>query len=160
MPPTATIYNSYTHHIPQQSNYQWPKLVCVNCSKKLLSISVCCGDDEEYYTATKFYCCPCIFKCFEQPKRQGKWNNQSCLACGETLLDEGMWNNISGRGGTCDIRKETPIEAAWRRAMQQLDSCPHDDDKIWRMAIAKIEGATPKEIREIKNNSPEPIELD
>ncbi|KAG9289121.1 hypothetical protein G9A89_022430 [Geosiphon pyriformis] len=28
------------------------------------------------------------------------------------------------------------------------------------MAITKIEGAIPKEIREIKNNSPEPIELD
>ncbi|KAG9303629.1 hypothetical protein G9A89_018526 [Geosiphon pyriformis] len=28
------------------------------------------------------------------------------------------------------------------------------------MAIAKIEGATPEEIREIKNNSPEPIKLD
>ncbi|KAG9287882.1 hypothetical protein G9A89_017477 [Geosiphon pyriformis] len=58
------------------------------------------------------------------------------------------------------VEKETPIEAAWRRAVQQLNSCPHDDDKIWQMAIAKIEGVLPEEIRTIKNNPPEPIELD
>ncbi|KAG9290491.1 hypothetical protein G9A89_002466 [Geosiphon pyriformis] len=59
-----------------------------------------------------------------------------------------------------DVKKGTPIEAVWRRAMQQLNSCPHDDDKIWRMAIGKIERATPEKIREIKNNLPEPIKLD
>ncbi|KAG9291563.1 hypothetical protein G9A89_021982 [Geosiphon pyriformis] len=57
-------------------------------------------------------------------------------------------------------KKETPIEAAWKRAVQQLDSCPHDNDKIWRIAITKIEGALPEEIREIKDNPPESIELD
>ncbi|KAG9301345.1 hypothetical protein G9A89_018017 [Geosiphon pyriformis] len=38
--------------------------------------------------------------------------------------------------------------------------CPHDDDEIWRMALAKIEGAMPKEIKMIKDNSPEFLELD
>ncbi|KAG9294585.1 hypothetical protein G9A89_008064 [Geosiphon pyriformis] len=38
--------------------------------------------------------------------------------------------------------------------------CPHDDNELWRMAIAKIEEALPEKIREIKNNPPEPIELD
>ncbi|KAG9307376.1 hypothetical protein G9A89_017205 [Geosiphon pyriformis] len=77
-------------------------------------------------------------------------------ACRETLLNEGMWNDILGRGGMYDVfcqytilisnwvKKKTPIEATWRRAM----------------AITKIEGALPKEIRTIKNNPPEPIELD
>ncbi|KAG9287482.1 hypothetical protein G9A89_023854 [Geosiphon pyriformis] len=100
-----------------------------------------------------------------------KWNNKSCLACEETLLNEGMWNNISGQGGTYDtvcqytilisdwVRKRTLIEAVWKKAIQQLDSCPHDDDKIWRMAIAKIKKTSPKEIRMIKNNPPESIEL-
>ncbi|KAG9306627.1 hypothetical protein G9A89_004824 [Geosiphon pyriformis] len=81
-------------------------------------MSACCDDNKEYHTATKFYCHPCLLECFGRPKRQGKWDNQSCLACGETLLDEGI------------------------------------------MAIGKMEGATPEEIREIKNNSPELIELD
>ncbi|KAG9305505.1 hypothetical protein G9A89_006475 [Geosiphon pyriformis] len=83
-----------------------------------------------------------------------------------------MWNDISGRRGICDVscqymilisdwvEKKTPIEAAWRRAVQQLDSCPHNNNKLWRMAITKIKGALPEEIRTIKNNPPEPIELD
>ncbi|KAG9303635.1 hypothetical protein G9A89_018532 [Geosiphon pyriformis] len=82
-----------------------------------------------------------------------------------------MWNDILGRGETCDVfcqyiilisdwvEKGTPIEAAWRKAVQQLDNCPHNDDKLWRMAITKIEGTLPKEIRTIKNNPPKPIEL-
>ncbi|KAG9301476.1 hypothetical protein G9A89_006573 [Geosiphon pyriformis] len=65
MPPTATIYNFYTYHTPQQSNYQWPRLVCVDCGKKLSSMSACCDDDKEYHTATKFYCRPCLLECFE-----------------------------------------------------------------------------------------------
>ncbi|KAG9289365.1 hypothetical protein G9A89_007926 [Geosiphon pyriformis] len=89
-------------------------------------------------------------------QQQKKWDNQPCLTCGETFLDEEMWNNISGDW----VRKGTPIKAAWKRAVQQLDSCPHDNNKIWRMANAKIEGVTPKKIREIKNNLPEPIKLD
>ncbi|KAG9286683.1 hypothetical protein G9A89_012233 [Geosiphon pyriformis] len=98
---TTTIYNTYT--IPQQSTYCRPKLICVDCGKKLLSMGACCGNDEEYLTATRFYCRPCILKCFGRPKQVEKWDNQPCIACGETLLDEEMWNDIPGRGETCDI---------------------------------------------------------
>ncbi|KAG9295745.1 hypothetical protein G9A89_008973 [Geosiphon pyriformis] len=56
------------------------KLICINCGKKLLSMGACCGNDEEYSTATRFYCHSC--------------DNQPCLACGETLLDKGMWHDI------------------------------------------------------------------
>ncbi|KAG9291701.1 hypothetical protein G9A89_022120 [Geosiphon pyriformis] len=57
-------------------------------------------------------------------------DNTLCIACGETLLNEGMWNDIPGRRGTCDmfcqytilindwVKKGTPIEATWRRAVQ------------------------------------------
>ncbi|KAG9287701.1 hypothetical protein G9A89_004104 [Geosiphon pyriformis] len=92
--------------------------------------------------ATRFYYRPCVLEHFERPKRVGKWDNQPCLACGETLLDEGMWHDISGHREMCDV------------------DCPHDDDKIWRMATTKIEGASPEEIWTIKNNPPELIELD
>ncbi|KAG9294867.1 hypothetical protein G9A89_003207 [Geosiphon pyriformis] len=119
-------------------------------------MNACCGDDEEYATATQFYCHVCIIEHFGRPNQ----DNTPCLAYGETLLDEGMWNNIPGQEGMCDIscqyiilisnwvRKETPIEATWRRAVQQLNICPHNDDKIWRMALAKIQGASPEEIKE------------
>ncbi|KAG9303072.1 hypothetical protein G9A89_000076 [Geosiphon pyriformis] len=77
------------------------------------------------------------------------------MTCGETLLDKEIQNNIPGREGMCDmfcqytifisdwIEKETPIETAWRRAVQRLDSCSHDDNELWWMAIAKIEDAEP-----------------
>ncbi|KAG9301344.1 hypothetical protein G9A89_018016 [Geosiphon pyriformis] len=68
---TITAYHN-TYTIPQQSTYCQPKLICVNCDKKLLSMGACCGDDEEYHTTTKFYCCSCLLECFGQPKRQGK----------------------------------------------------------------------------------------
>ncbi|KAG9301492.1 hypothetical protein G9A89_008344 [Geosiphon pyriformis] len=42
---------------------------------------------------------------------------------------------------------------------QRLDE-ERDANKIWRIALAKIEEALPEEIKEIKNNSPELIELD
>ncbi|KAG9299879.1 hypothetical protein G9A89_005408 [Geosiphon pyriformis] len=64
------------------------ELICGNCGKKLSSISACCGDDEEYQMTTKFYCRPCIIKRFGRLKQVEKWDNKSCLACGETLLDE------------------------------------------------------------------------
>ncbi|KAG9295595.1 hypothetical protein G9A89_000960 [Geosiphon pyriformis] len=104
--------------------------------------------------------------------RQEKWDSQPCLTCGKTLLDEEMWNDILRRGRTCDVfcqytilisnwvKKRTPIEATGRRAVQQLDSCPYDNDELWQMAIAKIKDALPEKIRTIKNNPPKPIKLD
>ncbi|KAG9303868.1 hypothetical protein G9A89_005778 [Geosiphon pyriformis] len=64
---TTTTYN--THTISQQSTYHRPKLICVNCSKKLSSMSTHYGDNEKYHTATKFYCYLCMLKHFGQPKR-------------------------------------------------------------------------------------------
>ncbi|KAG9291009.1 hypothetical protein G9A89_012881 [Geosiphon pyriformis] len=137
-------YIPYTYSQQQSLIYRQPKLICINCSKKLSSIGACCV---------------------------GKWDNTPCLACGETLLNEGMWNDISERGGMCNVscqytilisdwvEKGTPIKATWRRAVQQLDSCPHNDDELWQMAITKIESALPEEIKTIKNNLSEPIEL-
>ncbi|KAG9301284.1 hypothetical protein G9A89_012667 [Geosiphon pyriformis] len=71
--------------------------------------------------------------------RVEKWDNEPCLTCGETFLDEKMWNNISGRE---------------RTSVKHLNGCPHNDDKIWQMALAKIKGALPEEIKMIKNNPP------
>ncbi|KAG9287689.1 hypothetical protein G9A89_004092 [Geosiphon pyriformis] len=39
------------------------------------------------------------------------------------------------------------------------DSYPHDKKEIWQIANAKVEGATPSEILEIKNNSPELVNI-
>ncbi|KAG9303263.1 hypothetical protein G9A89_013589 [Geosiphon pyriformis] len=159
---TTITYNTYT--TPQQSTYHQPKLICINCGKKLSSMGACCGDNKEYSMATRFYCCPCILECFRRTKQVGKWDNQPCLACGETLLDEGIWHDIPEHGRMCDVLCQYMILISdWKQpkeAVQRLDSYPHDDDKIWQMALAKIEGTTPEKIKTIKDNPPEPLELD
>ncbi|KAG9284757.1 hypothetical protein G9A89_001127 [Geosiphon pyriformis] len=68
-----------------------------------------------------------------------KMDNKPCLACGEQLLNEGMWNNIP--------------------TISHLDSYLHDKDEIWQIVNAKIEGITSNKIREIKNNPPEPVKI-
>ncbi|KAG9285379.1 hypothetical protein G9A89_010854 [Geosiphon pyriformis] len=81
-------YNSYT--TPHQFTYYHPKLVCIDCNKKLSSMGACCSDNKEYTLATKFYCRPCIIECFRRPKWVGKWDNKLCLTCEKTFLDKGM----------------------------------------------------------------------
>ncbi|KAG9295374.1 hypothetical protein G9A89_013403 [Geosiphon pyriformis] len=93
-------------------------------------MGACCGNNKEYQMATKFYSRACHVERFGRPKRVRKWDNTLCIVCGKTLLDKEMWNDIPGRGETCN------------------------------MAIAKIEDVSSEEIRTIKNNLPEPIELD
>ncbi|KAG9306622.1 hypothetical protein G9A89_004819, partial [Geosiphon pyriformis] len=74
----TTIYYPYTYTQLQSSNYHYPKLECVNCSKKLLLIDACCGDNKEYQMATKFYCHLCLVEHFERPKQE----------CETTFLEE------------------------------------------------------------------------
>ncbi|KAG9287553.1 hypothetical protein G9A89_019614 [Geosiphon pyriformis] len=49
-----TTYNSHTYP-SSPINYCQPKLICVDCDKKLLSMGACCDDDEEY----SMYCNEC-----------------------------------------------------------------------------------------------------
>ncbi|KAG9289639.1 hypothetical protein G9A89_014374 [Geosiphon pyriformis] len=102
--------------------YQPPRLICVDCGKKLSTMGACIGDNKEWPTTTKYYCRPC------------KWDHTPCLACGKILPDEELWNDVPGRGETCDktcqyiilinnwVRKGTLIEDAWKRALNRLDS--------------------------------------
>ncbi|KAG9285515.1 hypothetical protein G9A89_006503 [Geosiphon pyriformis] len=107
-------------------------LKCKDCRKKLSSMGAWSCHKEWYGYL----------------KRQGKWDNKPCLACNKQLFNKEMWNNIPGRGETCDTL-----------SISRLDSYPHNEDEIWQMANTKIEGALPSEILEIKNNSPEPTDI-
>ncbi|KAG9304435.1 hypothetical protein G9A89_019997 [Geosiphon pyriformis] len=51
------------------------------------------------------------------------------------------------------------ITAAWHQAIFCLDGYPHNEDKIWQMANAKVESVLPSKILEIKNNPPEPTDI-
>ncbi|KAG9297107.1 hypothetical protein G9A89_019388 [Geosiphon pyriformis] len=43
------IYLTYMYKTPQ-SSYHCPKLICVNCDKKLSLMGACCGDNKKYST--------------------------------------------------------------------------------------------------------------
>ncbi|KAG9298871.1 hypothetical protein G9A89_015892 [Geosiphon pyriformis] len=100
--------------------YQPPRLICVDCGKKLSTMGTCIRDNEEWPTTTKYYC---------------RLYNMLCLTCGKILSDERLWNDVPGRGETCN-----------EASLNRLDGYPHDNHKIWRMASTKAKDATPKEI--------------
>ncbi|KAG9303024.1 hypothetical protein G9A89_001049 [Geosiphon pyriformis] len=52
-----------------------------------------------------------------------------------------------------DTSMPPTIETYQKQALNRLDSYPHNDHKIWRMASAKAEDVMPEEIQEIKDNS-------
>ncbi|KAG9303083.1 hypothetical protein G9A89_005041 [Geosiphon pyriformis] len=67
--PLSTVsYTPYTYTPPQLLSYHQPKLICIDCGKKLLSIGTCCGNNKKYQMATKFYRHTCLVECFGRPK--------------------------------------------------------------------------------------------
>ncbi|KAG9296148.1 hypothetical protein G9A89_014740 [Geosiphon pyriformis] len=61
--PKQTTSSTHILYVTLSQNaYRRPKLVCVNCGKKLSTIDTCCR----------------------------KWDGTLCLACGDTLLDKGI----------------------------------------------------------------------
>ncbi|KAG9294869.1 hypothetical protein G9A89_003209 [Geosiphon pyriformis] len=101
----------------------------------------------------------------QNKKKSGMANVAWCVEtlflmkeCGMTFL--GKEERVTSHADTRFLlQKRMPIEAIWRRAVQHLDGYPHDDDKIWQMALAKIKEVSPEEIKTIKNNPPKPLEL-
>ncbi|KAG9304199.1 hypothetical protein G9A89_019761 [Geosiphon pyriformis] len=96
-------------------------------------------DYKDHWMQTHYYCKLCHRKCYGYSKKQSKWNNKLCLTCSEQLLDKGIWNDIP--------------------ALNRLDGYFNDKKEIWQMANAKVEGTTPNKILEIKNNSPELVNI-
>ncbi|KAG9284374.1 hypothetical protein G9A89_023631 [Geosiphon pyriformis] len=132
-----------------------------DCGKKLSSMGVWVTPDEDYWMQTHYYYKPCHCKHYGYSKRQG--NKQ--------LLDEEIWNDISSRRETYNtscqytilisncVSYDMSITAVWHCVISCLDSYPHDKNKIWHMANAKIKGTMSSKILEIKNNLPKPVNV-
>ncbi|KAG9295790.1 hypothetical protein G9A89_009019 [Geosiphon pyriformis] len=129
-------------------------LKCKDCHKKLSSMEACISPEEEYENHTCYYCKAC--------HRDGKWDNTPCLTCGDMLLEECNWIDVVMRGGVCNqtcqyalsisekVKRGTPFNAAYNSAFNKLYHYLHDAEMIFDLAIALINRATKKDVRQIK----------
>ncbi|KAG9289061.1 hypothetical protein G9A89_015610 [Geosiphon pyriformis] len=151
----------YSTPEPQKQPLYIP-LKCKECNKKLSSMGACISSEEEYETRTYYFCKACHRERFGSPKRSGKWDNTPCLTCGEILPEECNWIDVAMRGGVCDqtcqyalsisekVRRGTPFDAAYNSALNKLYYYPHDAEMIFDLAMALINGATQKDVHQMK----------
>ncbi|KAG9292694.1 hypothetical protein G9A89_008282 [Geosiphon pyriformis] len=137
-------------------------LKCKDCNKKLSSMRACISPEEEYETYTCYFCKTCHRKRFGSPKKSGKWDNTSCLTCKDMLSEEYNWIDVAIRGGVCNqtcqyallisekVRKGIPFDAAYNSALNKLYHYPYDAEMIFDLVIALINGATQKDVHQIK----------
>ncbi|KAG9296207.1 hypothetical protein G9A89_014799 [Geosiphon pyriformis] len=130
-------------------------LKCKNCHKKLSSMRVCISPEEEYENHTCYYCKTCHRERWGHLiKRSKKWDNTSCLTCGDMLLEECNWIDVAMRRGICNqtcqyalsisekVKRGTPFNAAYNSALNKLYHYSHDAEMIFDLAMALINGAT------------------
>ncbi|KAG9303830.1 hypothetical protein G9A89_018727 [Geosiphon pyriformis] len=130
--------------------------------KKLLSMGACISPKEEYKTRTCYFYKACHRKRFGFPKRSRKWDKTSCLTCRKMLPEECNWIDVAMRGGVCNqicqyalsisekVRKGTPFDAAYNSALNKLYHYSHDAEMIFDLAMALINGATQKDVHQMK----------
>ncbi|KAG9287172.1 hypothetical protein G9A89_003020 [Geosiphon pyriformis] len=138
-------------------------LKCKDCHKKLSSMGACISPKEEYENHTCYYCKTCHRERWGHLiKRSGKCDNTSCLTCGDMLPEECNWIDVAMKEGVCDqtcqyalsisekVKRGTPFNAAYNSALNKLYHYPHDAEMIFDLAMALINGATKKDVCQMK----------
>ncbi|KAG9307521.1 hypothetical protein G9A89_003844 [Geosiphon pyriformis] len=100
-----------------------PKLECLVCKKKLLSMTVCNTTNKDPRNPTYYYFNCCNKEKYNYSERHKKWNEEPCLACREPLLKR--------------LRGEMSFEAVFNKALKRLQHYSHDEDKLYNTAQAK-----------------------
>ncbi|KAG9296977.1 hypothetical protein G9A89_001768 [Geosiphon pyriformis] len=138
-------------------------LKCKNCHKKLSSMGACISPEEKYENHTCYYCKTCHKEQWSHLiKKSGKWDNTSCLTCGDILPEECNWIDVAMREGVCDqtcqyalsisekVKRGTPFNVAYNSALNKLYYYPHDAKMIFDLTIALINGATKEDVHQMK----------
>ncbi|KAG9299751.1 hypothetical protein G9A89_013111 [Geosiphon pyriformis] len=137
-------------------------LKCKDCKKKLLFMGACISPEEEYETRTCYFCKTCHRERFGSSKRSEKWDNTPCLTCRDILPEEYNWIDVTMRGKICDqtcqyalsisekVRRKTPFNAVYNSALNKLYYYSYDAKMIFDLAIALINGATQKDVCQMK----------
>ncbi|KAG9301741.1 hypothetical protein G9A89_003287 [Geosiphon pyriformis] len=153
---------SYSKPEPQKQR-SYISLKCKNCHKKLLSIGACISSEKEYENHTCYYCKACHRERWSHLiKRSEKWDNTSCLTCGNMLPEECNWIDVAMRGEVCNqtcqyalsisekVKKRTPFNVAYNSAFNKLYHYPHDAKIIFDLAMTLINRATKEDVCQIK----------
>ncbi|KAG9301737.1 hypothetical protein G9A89_003283 [Geosiphon pyriformis] len=87
-PETSGWNISYLKPKPRKQRPYIP-LKCKDCYKKLSSMEICISPEEKYENHTCYYCKACHKERWGHLiKKSGKWDNTSCLTCGDMLPEE------------------------------------------------------------------------
>ncbi|KAG9293527.1 hypothetical protein G9A89_005530 [Geosiphon pyriformis] len=78
------------------------------------------------------------------------------------LPEECNWIDVAMKGGVCDqtcqyalsisekVKRGTPFDAVYNSALNKLYHYPHDAEMIFDLTIALINGATQKDVHQMK----------
>ncbi|KAG9290205.1 hypothetical protein G9A89_022181 [Geosiphon pyriformis] len=161
-PKTSEWNIPYSKPEPRKQ-HPYISLKCKDCHKKLSSMGACISPEEEYENYTCYYCKTCHREQWGHLiKMSGKWDNTPCLTCEDMLPEECNWIDVAIRGGVCDqtcqyalsisekVKKGTPFNAAYNSALNKLYHYSHDAEMIFDLAMALINGATKKDVHQMK----------
>ncbi|KAG9292221.1 hypothetical protein G9A89_023941 [Geosiphon pyriformis] len=124
-------------------------LKCKDCNKKLSSMRACIFLEEEYETCTCYFCKACHKERFGSPKKSGKWDNTSCLTCGdiEEVCDQTCQYALSI---SKKVRRGIPFDAAYNSAFNKLYHYPYNAEMIFDLAMTLINRATQEDVHQMK----------
>ncbi|KAG9305124.1 hypothetical protein G9A89_007764 [Geosiphon pyriformis] len=76
-----------------------------------------------------------------------KWDRMPCLTCGERLPDKCDWIDVTFKEGV--LTRGTSFNAAYNSALNKLYYYPHDAEMIFDLAMALINRATQKNLKQM-----------
>ncbi|KAG9288859.1 hypothetical protein G9A89_012188 [Geosiphon pyriformis] len=136
--PVTTRWNvPYSKPEPQKQR-SYISLKYKDCHKILSSMGACISPEEEYENHTCYYCKAYI------------------------LLEECNWIDVAMRGGVCNqtcqyallisekVKRGTLFNEAYNSAFNKLYHYLHDAKMIFNLAMALINGATKKDVHQMK----------
>ncbi|KAG9307682.1 hypothetical protein G9A89_023247 [Geosiphon pyriformis] len=163
-PPIGPIkLNNNGMSLIQNQNHKNNALTFKDCHKKLSSMGACISLEEEYKNHTCYYCKTCHRKQWGHLiKRNRKWDNTSCLTCGDMLPKKCNWIDVAMKGGVCNqtcqyalsiaekVKKRTPFNMVYNSTFNKLYHYPHNAEMIFDLTKALINGATKEDVYQMK----------
>ncbi|KAG9293299.1 hypothetical protein G9A89_007545 [Geosiphon pyriformis] len=99
-------------------------------------MGACIFPEEEYETCTCYFCKACHRKRFGYSKRSEKWDNTSCLTCGDMLPEKCNWINVVIKGEVCNQTSIALINGAIQEDVCQMKEAEYIE---YIMKLAKFD---------------------